>query len=61
MKKANKKLSVSMQTVRDLTFPEAARVDGGTLYYVAREDVAELQARPNKCTCNYSGCTQSGR
>ena len=59
MKKANKKLAVTMQTVRDLTSHEAARVDGGTL--VAYEPGDYAVARYNYCTQGYSGCTQSGR
>lgn len=59
MKKPSKKLSVTTQTVRDLTTPDAAQVQGGTLYYMEL-DPKVVQARP-RCTAGYSGCTQSGR
>jgi len=59
MKKANKKLSVTKQTVRDLSAHDAQQAHGGTmLYYDAPDMVA--QARP-RCTYGLSGCTQSGR
>jgi hypothetical protein len=60
MKKANKKLSVTKQTVRDLSAHDAQQVNGGTLYQVAQYDMAPAEARP-RCTYGFSGCTQSGR
>jgi len=59
MKKASKKLSVTTQTVRDLSAPDASRVNGGTLYYFDYDPIV-AEARP-RCTAGWSGCTQSGR
>ena len=59
MKKANKKLSVTKQTVRDLSAHDAQQAQGGTMLYYDAHDLV-VQARP-RCTYFGSGCSQSGR
>ena len=60
MKKANKKLLVTKQTVRDLTAQDASLVNGGTqLYYKPYEPIPN-DLRP-RCTYHLSGCTSAGR
>jgi hypothetical protein len=59
MKKASKKLSVNLQTVRDLSAQDATQANGGTLLYLVKYDPVP-EARP-RCTAGYSGCGGAGR